>query len=483
MRMFASEPQRKGISSTNLVVGSVLWICVLVATGLVFVSGRSRKPNPTVPVPMSAAAPALTIRFPARELPDFEFPECMGGTVSRDGLRGHPWVASFVFTRCRETCPMITRAVMELHQRVAETRPDIKFVSFSVDSSFDSADVLREYADIYTADHDRWKFVTGDEQQIHDLIRKGFAMFVKPNLGNERKPGFEVAHSNRVVLVNENAVPVATYLGTNPDDMAKLRQVLEGKDEFPQPVSPDSADPTTAPMMLHPDIRPAPTASEEPPGQAEKVPEPSEAGPSEAAEPNAARRETSFLLQTGQARFTAFVKPDDAETNAMIDQKLPPWARRLPDVNAALNAGCTVLLIAGIRAIRRGKKQLHRNLMVSAFATSVIFLGSYLTYHYILGESTGEHGRRFVGSALALTVYRCILFPHVVLAAFVPFLAIRVLQHAVRARWENHRRLAKISIPIWLFVSVTGVIIYWMLYQWPWSGAEIQAAGAARVAV
>ena len=109
--------------------------------------------------------------------------------------------------------------------------------------------------------------------------------------------------------------------------------------------------------------------------------------------------------------------------------------------------------------------------MISAFVTSVVFLVCYLVYHYALGKYTGEHGRRFPGDGVAAIVYQLILWPHIVLAAAVPVLAILVFRHAFAERWDQHRRLAKITFPIWMFVSVTGVVIYGMLYHWPWPAA------------
>ncbi len=184
--MSKSTGQRRGISTINLIVGGILWTCVLVAASL---SMLSSQPAPEAAQDTEQDAAAIVVQpqdtsarigFPAKELPEFEFPECMGGTVSRDGLKGQPWVASFVFTRCTTTCPMITKEVMELHRRVATTNPQVKFVSFSVDSSYDTAEVLQKYAEIYSADHERWKFVTGDELAIHTLIGQGFALYVKP---------------------------------------------------------------------------------------------------------------------------------------------------------------------------------------------------------------------------------------------------------------------------------------------------------------
>ena len=110
----------------------------------------------------------------------------------------------------------------------------------------------------------------------------------------------------------------------------------------------------------------------------------------------------------------------------------------------------------------------HRNLMITAFIVSICFLACYLTYHEVLYRFTSYRGRAFEGSVLATRVYFGILIPHVILAALVPILALRVFYLAFRERWSEHRRLAKITLPVWLFVSITGVVIYGMLYHWPW---------------
>ena len=454
---------------------------------------------------LSPSDNSVRINFPSRELPEFEFPECMGGTVSRNSLKGQRWVASFVFTRCVTTCPIITRNLMELQKRVPKTESDIKFVTFSVNSSHDTAEVLKSYAEIYSADHDRWKFLTGDEDAIHTLIREGFAQVVLPTVGEERKPGYEVAHSNRVVLVNENSIPVATYLATRDEDIIKLRRVLEGRDPFPEPSSISGfsfSNPPAAPVNF--EIRKtedaktgtkteseteskektqADAAEDEqqassgiPSGETNAVSDQSPspiimsagmAGVASILMPNliAVLAGIQAIDETDQAKASNLVSPE--ATNSRIDNLLPSWAVALPKLNAMLNGTSTVLLILGITAIRKKKQSLHKNLMVSAFLVSVLFLISYLIYHYALGEYTGEHGRRFVGSQTASIVYMSILIPHVILAIFVPFMAIRVFQHAFAERWERHRRLAKITFPIWLFVSITGVVIYWMLYEWP----------------
>ena len=118
--------------------------------------------------------------------------------------------------------------------------------------------------------------------------------------------------------------------------------------------------------------------------------------------------------------------------------------------------------------------------MVSAFLVSVIFLTCYVTYHEALYRFTGERGRAFIGSDLARTVYLGILIPHVILAVFVPILALRVFWLSWKERWPEHRRLAKITLPIWLFVSITGVVIYGMLYHWPWRNLQSVAFATGR---
>jgi uncharacterized membrane protein YozB (DUF420 family) len=131
----------------------------------------------------------------------------------------------------------------------------------------------------------------------------------------------------------------------------------------------------------------------------------------------------------------------------------------LATLNAVLNSIAAVLLIAGWIAIRSGKTKAHRAAMVSAFAVSAVFLVSYLTYHALEGS------RPFQGEGLVRPVYFTILITHVFLAAAVPILALRMFFLAWKARWDAHRRLGRITLPIWLYVSITGVVIYLMLYQ------------------
>lgn len=131
----------------------------------------------------------------------------------------------------------------------------------------------------------------------------------------------------------------------------------------------------------------------------------------------------------------------------------------LATTNAVLNSIATLLLVAGWWLIRRGHWKAHRTAMVAAFAVSAVFLVCYLAYHAMVGHVP------FAGRGGVRTVYFAILISHIVLAAVVPFLAIGMFVLAWRGRWEGHRRLGRITMPIWLYVSVTGVVIYLMLYQ------------------
>ncbi len=133
--------------------------------------------------------------------------------------------------------------------------------------------------------------------------------------------------------------------------------------------------------------------------------------------------------------------------------------RDLPALNAVLNAGAAVLLVWGYTLIRRKRVQSHRKVMLAAFAASCLFLVSYLVYHARVGTV------RFQGTGALRAVYLTILATHTVLAAAVPPLAIVTLSRGLTARYDRHRRIARWTLPIWLYVSVTGVVVYLMLYR------------------
>jgi uncharacterized membrane protein YozB (DUF420 family) len=131
----------------------------------------------------------------------------------------------------------------------------------------------------------------------------------------------------------------------------------------------------------------------------------------------------------------------------------------LPAVNATLNGISAVLLAIGYVLIRRRRIQQHRRVMLAAFTVSCQFLVCYVIYHYNAGS------KPFPGQGPVRTVYFFILITHIVLAALVPPMAIVTLVRGLRERFDSHARLARWTLPIWLYVSVTGVIVYWMLYR------------------
>jgi len=137
----------------------------------------------------------------------------------------------------------------------------------------------------------------------------------------------------------------------------------------------------------------------------------------------------------------------------------------LPHVNASLNALAAVLLGVGLVFIRRKNVAAHKRCMIGAFATSVLFLASYLTYHTVRQSREGVGHTKFAGPPGAAKVYYTLLISHVVLAAAVPVLAIITLRRALRSDFVRHRRIARWTWPIWMYVSVTGVLVYGMLYH------------------
>lgn len=136
--------------------------------------------------------------------------------------------------------------------------------------------------------------------------------------------------------------------------------------------------------------------------------------------------------------------------------------RDLPTLNACLNGLSALLLLTGYVLIRSGKREAHQKVMTAAMATSALFLISYLVYHSQAGSV------KFTGQGTARTVYFAILISHTILATFVGPLAITLFVLGLKRKFETHRKLARIAWPLWMYVSVTGVVIYWMLYRMSW---------------
>lgn len=129
----------------------------------------------------------------------------------------------------------------------------------------------------------------------------------------------------------------------------------------------------------------------------------------------------------------------------------------MPGVNAGLNATSTVLLVLGLAAIRSGRREVHKRLMVSAFAASAVFLIGYVLYHYAHGDT------RYQGEGAVRIVYFTVLITHVLLSIVMLPMILTTFYLAARERFTTHKKLARWTLPIWLYVSVTGVVIYLML--------------------
>ena len=155
--------------------------------------------------------------------------------------------------------------------------------------------------------------------------------------------------------------------------------------------------------------------------------------------------------------------PEQAEQFA----RLPGWAAWLPSLNAALNALAGVMLAFGLYYQRTGRIGRHRAAMMSALGLSGLFLASYLVYHAALTGSTGLRGKPFEGGGAWRWVYYAILGTHVPLAAVVPIAAFAAIWQAVKRRFDRHTAITRWLWPVWMYVSVTGVVIYGMLYLWP----------------
>jgi protein SCO1/2/putative membrane protein len=155
-------------------------------------------------------------------------------------------------------------------------------------------------------------------------------------------------------------------------------------------------------------------------------------------------------------------RPDAAEVVARHVREVASRRYFLPAVNAALNATSAVLLVAGYLAIRRRRETLHMALMLLALGVSALFLACYLYFHFVV---QGGQPTAFRGEGWVRPVYFAILLSHTALAAVVPPLALYVAYQGLRDRRPRHVRVARWTLPLWLYVSVTGVVVYVMLYQ------------------
>lgn len=302
-----------------------------------------------------------------KRISEFSLVRETGNTLQSKDLQDSVWLAAFTFTRCPVSCPRISATLKSLQNGLDGTQ--VKIVSFSVDPKFDTPEVLSKYSTKFGADPSRWWFLTGDESAIYGLIHSSFMLSVAPTTLEQQKEGAEeIAHSDRIALVDRDLKLVRFYDSNSPDELRTL--VTEAR-----------------------------------------------------------RRD------------------------------LKGWIKALPAVNATLNFTSFLLLLTGWFLVRSGRWRGHAFAMLTCLAISGAFLSCYLTYHYFVGTV------RFPGTGAIRSVYLSILLSHTVLAvAMVPMIILSVLR-AIRKDFERHKSIAKVTFPIWCYISVTGVVIYLMLYQ------------------
>ncbi len=318
---------------------------------------------------------------------DFVLTERNGRTVRNSDLNGKVWVASFVFTRCARGCPQVTETMKGL-QKVFARYPDVLLVTFTVDPEHDDPEELQRYAKIYNADADRWLFLTGPENDVNRLLKEGFHVTALQNQGDQRKPGFEVAHDTKLALV---------------DRQGHIRGYYDG-------------------------LRPEPVAGE-------------------TAEDAAKRFEDGLR---------------ELKLKVAILETSP-----FPAFNASLNALAGALILLGFSAVRQRLLKLHAVLMLSALVVSAVFLASYLYFHIVIRQGKATHFADQAPGAPAWVgyLYHSILWSHIFLAVPVILMALVTAYHGLRGRLQRHVRIARWTLPIWLYVSITGVVVYWMLYR------------------
>jgi protein SCO1/2/putative membrane protein len=367
------------------------------------------------PAPRSARA-AQDLGEAAFPLGSFELTERSGRTVTEADLARGTWIASFIFTRCPLSCPRISSVMKSLQGQLAGS--SVRLLSISVDPENDTPPVLSAYAEKFSADPDRWWFLTGPKSVVYDLIQNRFKLNLSESSPEARSQGAEaIGHSDRLALIDRGKV-VGVFDSNEADAIKDL--------------------------------------------------------------------------------------VEEARRRAQ-----PPWVFALPRVNACLNGLCAVMLVCGWLLIKQAGSRTasgsgpasvrnsdtvssaadsletpaaatrsgsllsrvippipgaygHGLCMIAAVLLSALFLTTYLVYHAYMGSVP------FRGAGLIRPVYFTILLSHTLLATFgvVPLVSL-TLARALRWNFAGHARIARVTFPVWLYVSVTGVLIYLMLYQLP----------------
>lgn len=332
----------------------------------------------------SRAPAAAEVDFP---LGNFTLTERSGREVRASDLLGKVWIASFIFTRCSGPCPRVS-ATMERLQTDFAGEPDVRLVTFTVDPKYDTPEVLRQYAERFHADPDRWLFLRGEEADVYRLLEQRFHVGAERNTGPDASPGTAVTHDTHLAVVDRQGVVRSIFSGLPNDDSDEASQ--EHEKELAQ-----------------------------------------------------LRREVAVLLREGGP------------------------AEFFPPLNAALNAAAGVLVLLGYAAVRRRLLRLHASLMLSALAVSAVFLASYLYYHLVVMHARPTRFAEQWPDAPAWVgyVYLAVLGSHTLLAVVTAPLALVTAYLGLRGRLLRHMAVARWTLPIWLYVSITGVVVYWMLYR------------------
>lgn len=323
----------------------------------------------------------------------FELIDSQGKPFSSESLKGKTWIASFVFTRCTGPCPQVSATMARLQKELENTHP-LMLVTFTVDPERDSPDELKRYAANFQANPERWVFLTGKEEQIHELMTKKFMLGVKR--ADKPSPGQEFAHATKLAVV---------------DAQGTIRGYFQGL-------------------------------------------------PDEASVNKFAKEDFEKSLRDLKTLVTQLEKGNVS---------MNPWYYPSPGLNASLNGLAGLILVLAIIAIKMKQPKVHGALMVAALVTSAVFLASYLIYHIFIKEGIAT---RFADAAPGAPsavqyLYYGILISHTILAIAVTPMALFTAWLASKKLFERHKALARITFPIWLYVSITGVVVYWMLYHLP----------------
>ena len=353
MNMNENEPSK----TTSTFLWAIL-ILVMIGTIAATMVRRAYKQAAT----NAAISPAvgLNLSFP---VPAYSFTNQHAQTITSDSLKGHPYIADFIFTSCAGLCPVMTTKMSQVQEKLGDAK--VSLVSFTIDPEHDTIEKLKTYSDVYKAQPGRWHFLRGERDSVYDVL---FGMKLAGDKNN-----LDI-HSTKIALIDGDGKVRATYdTGAHADENTLNRLVA------------------------------------------------------------------------------------DARQLAQLHTALPAGFP-FPKVNASLNALSALLLLSAFIAIKLKKVKLHVSLIIAAVATSALFLTSYLTFHFAVKLHVV-----FPPSNPLRNLYFVILISHTILAVVILPLIFITIRRGYRKQWAAHKKIAVWTFPLWFYVSVTGVVIYFML--------------------